>query len=44
MATLKDRQLYSRMEGHQPVVYAATEIPLLSLQRCRDFQDQKMSM
>ena len=43
MATLKDEQLYSGLEGQQPVVYAVIEILLLSLQRCRDFQTRKLA-
>ena len=38
MATLKDGELYSALKEHQPVVYAVKQIPLLSLQRCQDFQ------
>ena len=44
MATLKDGELYSGLEGHEPVVYAVTQIPLLFPQSCRDFQDQKIVM
>ena len=43
MATLKDWELYSELEGHQHFAYAATEIPLLSLQRCRDFHIRKLA-
>ena len=41
MATLKDGELYSDLEGDQTVVYVVTQVPLLSLQCCRDFQDRK---
>ena len=44
MATLKDGYIYSVVEGHQPLVYAVIQIPLLSLQRFRDFPDQKINM
>ena len=43
MATLKDRELYSGLEGYQTIVYAVTHIPLLSLQCCRDFQTRKLA-
>ena len=43
MATLKDGELYSELEGHQPVVYIVTQIPFLSLQCCRDFQTTKLA-
>ena len=44
MATLKDGELFSELLGHQPLAYADTEeIPLLSLQRCRDFQTRKLA-
>ena len=43
MATLKDGELFSGLEGHQPFAYTVTEIPLLSLQRCRDFQTTKLA-
>ena len=43
MATLKDEELYSELEEHQTVVYAVTQIPLLSLQCCRDFQAGKLA-
>ena len=43
MATLKDGELYSGLEGHRHVVYAVTEIPVLSLQRCREFQARKLA-
>ena len=33
METLKDGELYSGLQGHQPSAYAVTEIPLVSLQR-----------
>ena len=35
---IEGRLLSSGLEGHQPLVYAVTQIPLLSLQCCRDFQ------
>ena len=38
MATMKDGAHISRLEGHQPFAYAVTEIPLLSLQHCYNFQ------
>ena len=41
MPTLKDGMPFSELEGRQPVAYAVTEIPLLPLQRCRDFQTRK---
>ena len=44
MATLKDGELYSGVEGHQPLAYAVTQIPLLSLQLCRDFQTRKLAL
>ena len=44
MATLKEGELYSGLEGNQTVVYAVTQIPLLSLQCCRDFQTKKISI
>ena len=43
MATLKDRELYSGREGNQTVVYTVTKIPLVSLQRCRDFETRKLA-
>ena len=43
MATLKDGELYSGLEGPQPVVYAVTQIPLLSLQNFHDFQTRKLA-
>ena len=43
MATLKDGELYSRLEGHQTVVYVVTQIPLLSLQCCRNFWTGKLA-
>ena len=43
MTTLKDGELYSGLEGHRPVVYAFTQISLLSLWRCRDLQTRKLS-
>ena len=43
MATLKDWELYSGLEGNQTVVYAVTQIPLLSLQSCRNFQTRKLA-
>ena len=43
MAKLKDGELYAGLEGRQPVVYAVTQIPLLSLQCCRDFQIRKLA-
>ena len=42
MATFKDGEFYSTLGGHQPVVYAVTQIPLHSLQCCRDFQTRKL--
>ena len=42
MAILKDGELYSGLEGNQTVVYAVTQIPLTSLQYCRDFQTRKL--
>ena len=43
MATFKDGELYSGLEGHQTVVYAVTQITLLSLQCCRYFQTGKLA-
>ena len=43
MATLKDGKLDSGLEGNQTVVYAVTQIPLLSPQCCRDFQTRKLA-
>ena len=43
MATLKDGELYSGLEGNQTVVYAVTQISLPSLQCCRDFQTRKLA-
>ena len=43
MATLKDGELFSGIQGHQPSAYAVIEIPLLSLQRCRQFQTRKLA-
>ena len=43
MATLKGGELYSGLEGNQTAVYAVTQIPLLSLQCCRDFQTRKLA-
>ena len=43
MATLKDEELFSGLERHQPFAYAVTEIPLLSLQRFQDFQTRKLA-
>ena len=38
MATLKDGELYSGLEGNQTVVYVVTENPLRTIQRCRELQ------
>ena len=43
MATLKDGELYSALEGQQLVVYAVTQTSLFSLQCCRDFQTTKLA-
>ena len=43
MATLKDGELFSGLEGHQSCAYAVTEIPFISLQRFRDFQTRKLA-
>ena len=43
MATLRDGELYSGLEGNQTLVYAVTQIPLLPLQCCRDFQARKFA-
>ena len=43
MATLKDGELYSGLEGNQIVVYAVTQIHLLSLQCCRDFETKQLA-
>ena len=43
MATLKEGELYSGLEGNQTVVSAITEIPLLSLHFCRDFQTRELT-
>ena len=42
MAALKDGEIYSGLEENQTVVYAVVQIPLLSLQLCRDFQTRKL--
>ena len=39
---LKDVELYSGLEGHQPLVYAVIQIALLSLQCFHDFQTKKL--
>ena len=38
MRTMKDGEHCPGLKGHQPFAFAATEIPLLSLWRWRDFQ------
>ena len=43
MATMKDGEHFSGLEGHQPFAYAVIEIPLLSLQRFRHFQTRKLA-
>ena len=43
MATLKNGQLYSGLEGNQTLVYAVTQIPLLFIVLPR-LSDQKISM
>ena len=43
MATLKDGELYCGLERHQTVVFAVTQISLLCLQCCRDFQIGKLA-
>ena len=43
MATLKEVELYSGLEGNQTVVYAVAQSPFLSLQCCRDFQIRKLA-
>ena len=43
MATMKDGYLYFGVEGHQPLVYAVIQIPLLSLQCCYDLQTRKLA-
>ena len=43
MATLKDGEFYSRLEGHQPLAYAVTQNPLFSLQCCRGFYTRKLA-
>ena len=43
METLKDGELYSVVEVHEPLVYVVIQIPSLSLQRCRDFQIRKLA-
>ena len=43
MATLKDGELCSGLEGNQPAVYEVTQFPLLPLQCCRGFQARKLS-
>ena len=40
MTTLKDGELFSGLEGHQPFAYTLTEIPLLSLQRSATFRPE----
>ena len=41
--TLKDGEPFSAREGNQTVHYAVTQIPLLSLHSCRDFQTRKLA-
>ena len=43
MATLKDGEIYSELEGNQTVVHTVTHIPLLSLQCCREFRTRKLA-
>ena len=43
MATLRDGKLFSGLEGHQQFAYAITDILLLSLQICRNFQTRKLA-
>ena len=43
MPTLKDGELNSGLEGNQTVFYTVEQIPLLSLQCCRDFQTRKLT-
>ena len=43
MARLKDGELCSGLERHQPLVYAVIQIPSLSLQCCRDFQTRNLA-
>ena len=43
MATLKDGELYSELEGRHSLVYAVIQITLLSLQCCHDFQTRKLA-
>ena len=43
MATLKGGKLDSGLKGNQTFVYAVTEIPLPSLECCRDFLTGKLA-
>ena len=43
MARFKDGKLDFGLEGNQAVVYALTQIPLLSLHCCRDFENRKLA-
>ena len=43
MSTLKVGELYSGLVGNQTVVYAVTQIPLLSPQCCSNFQARKLA-
>ena len=43
MAILKDGEPYSGLKGHQTPFHAVTQTPLLSLQRCHDFQATKLA-
>ena len=43
MTTLEDGEVVCGLEGHQPFAYSVIEIPLLSLQRCREIQTRKLA-
>ena len=43
MATLTDGELFSELQGRQPLACDVTKIPSLSLQRCHDVQTRKLA-
>ena len=44
MTTLKDGELYSGLEGNQPIVYAVTQIPFPICTVLTRLSDQKFSV
>ena len=40
-SNIERRDLYSGLEGNQTLIYAVTQIPLISLECYRDFQTRK---